>query len=332
MYKGKEIGKWIAVAESDVLGDGAVLDVDDNTVMYNKRLVFSCELKESFGDGMTLKLGHGEDCYAATWLELTSERIAVHHKYVEMNTVLDEAHGTSLSGYLTVIVDVQFGDATVTVSSAGGIYYKEKVSWAGRNGKVFVSVHGGSVENVRASWICDDYGKSIYAFGDSYFNVGTPARWPYYLHRAGYDNCLMIGYPGMGAQRAIIDFRAAITRGKPEYAVWCMGMNNGDKDGVINPVWLETTTEFINTCKNNNIIPIICTIPNTPVVNNEYKNQWVRESGCRYIDLNRAVGAHENVAWYDGMLHTDNVHPSPLGAQALYARVISDFPEITVKR
>ena len=36
-------------------------------------------------------------------------------------------------------------------------------------------------------------------------------------------------------------------------------------------------------------------------------------------------------AWYEGMLHEDKVHPTPLGAQALYARVISDFPEITVR-
>lgn len=317
-------------AEADMLNDGDILEIDDNTVMHNKRLIFSCNIGDGFGGGTVLKLGHGEDCYAATWLELSSEKAVVRHKYVEVNTVLDEAHGISLSGYVTVIVDVKFGAATVTVNSAGGMYYKENVSWAGRNGKVFARVIGGSVEKVRATWTCDDYGKKIYAFGDSYFNAGSPARWPYYLHRAGYDNCFMTGYPGMGAQRGIIDFRLAITRGTPVYAVWCMGMNNGDKDGVINPVWLETTTEFIESCKNRNIIPIICTIPNTPTVNNEQKNQWVRESGCRYIDLNKAVGADESVAWYEGMLHTDNVHPSVSGAQALYARVISDFPEITV--
>ena len=326
-----DLEKRTVTAEAVALNDGEVLEIDDNTVMHNKRLIFSCKLGDGFGENTVLKLGHGEDCYAATWLELSSEKVVVRHKYVEVNTVLDEAHGIGLSGYVTVIVDVGFGAAALTVSSAGGIYYKENVSWAGRNGKVFARVIGGSVENVRSSWTCDDYGKRIYAFGDSYFNVGTSARWPYYLHRAGYDNCFMTGYPGMGAQRGIVDFRLAITRGNPVYAVWCMGMNNGDKDGVINPVWFETTTEFIETCKNRNIIPIICTIPSTPTVNNELKNRWVRESGCRYIDLNKAVGADENKAWYEGMLHTDNVHPTALGAQALYARVILDFPEITVK-
>ena len=331
MCNAEDIKKRMVFAERDILCDGERFEIDDNTVMNNKRLVFSCDLGNGFSEGAMLKVGHGEDCYAATWVELTAETVAVQHKYAEPMTALNEAHGLKLSGYITVIVEVGFGRANLTVSTASGIYYKENISWAGRNGKVFASVGGETVENVRACWACDDYGKSIYAFGDSYFNMGSSARWPYYLHKAGYDNCFMTGYPGMGAQRGIVDFRLAIERGNPIYAVWCMGMNNGDKDGVINPVWLETTTEFIESCENRNIIPIICTIPNTPTVNNEFKNQWVRESGCRYIDLNRAVGADKDKAWYEGMLHEDKVHPTALGAQALYARVITDFPEIMMK-
>ena len=330
MMRLNEFEKIKISAEASVMDDGAIMEIDDNTAMFNKRLIFSCDLKDGFGDGMLLKVGHGENCYAATWLELTRENVAVKHKYVDVTVPLEEAHGLKLSGYLTVIIDATYGAASVTVSTAGGYYRKENVSWAGRNGKVFASVSGGRIENARGTWICDDYGKAIYAFGDSYFNVGATSRWPYYLHKAGYDNCFMTGYPGMGCGRGIIDFRLAIERGAPVYAVWCLGMNNGDKDGVINPDWLKTTTEFIETCENRNIIPIICTIPNTPKVNNEYKNEWVRSSGCRYIDLNRAVGADKDIGWYEGMLHEDGVHPTHLGAQALYARVVADFPEITV--
>ena len=43
----------------------------------------------------------------------------------------------------------------------------------------------------------------------------------------------------------------------------------------------------------------------------------------------RAVGGEEiGSGWYEGMLHTDNVHPNELGAKALYAQFIADFPEI----
>lgn len=324
------INDRIVTAELPVMESGEMLTVDDNTVMHNKRLIFSCQLTDGFDGSAVLKLGHGGDCYAASWLELTSECITVHHKYVEVTTPMSEPHGLAVGGYLTVIIDVGFGSASITLSTAGGIYHREGVAWAGRNGKVFARVEGARLEGVRASWCCDDYGKAIYAFGDSYFNTGGSARWPYYLHGAGYDNCFMTGYPGMRCGRGIVDFRLAITRGKPIYAVWCLGMNNGDSADAVNPEWLETTTEFINTCRERGIIPVICTIPSTPTVNNDHKNRWVRNSGCRFIDMETAVGAHKDKNWYEGMLHEDKVHPNPLGAQALYARVISDFPEITV--
>lgn len=321
----------LVAKELEVMAEGTRLEIDDNTVMNNKRLVFSCELEREFAEEDILKAGHGEDCYAASWVEVTADTVTVKHKYVEVTVPMSEAHGLKIFGYLTVIVEVGYGSACVTLSTAGGIYRKEGVAWAGRNGKVFASVSGMALLNVRASWSCDDYRKRIFAFGDSYFNTGSNARWPYYLHKACYDNCFMTGYPGMGCARGIVDFRLALERGTPDYVIWCLGMNNGDKNGEVNPDWLKTTIEVIETCENRNIIPIICTIPSTPKIDNEQKNRWIRESGCRYVALDRAVGAHIDVKWYEGMLHVDEVHPTALGAQALFARVISEFPEIMMK-
>ena len=158
-----------------------------------------------------------------------------------------------------------------------------------------------------------------------------------------------------------------MTRGTPEFALWLLGMNNGDpwqgdakgsepydpateatvklkklrasipdcKDdsdeellSKINPEWLDSTKEFISICENNGITPILATIPQTPKVNNLPKNEWIRRSGYRFIDFNRAVGADLNPAWFDDMLMLDDVHPTVLGAKALYTRVLTDFPEI----
>ena len=105
-------------------------------------------------------------------------------------------------------------------------------------------------------------------------------------------------------------------------------MNNGDRDGVINPDWLSTTAEFVATCKEKGIEPILSTIPSTPKVNNDFKNEWVRNSGVRYIDFCSAVGANKDINWYPDMLYKDQVHPASAGAVALYNQVLTDFPEI----
>ena len=132
----------------------------------------------------------------------------------------------------------------------------------------------------------------------------------------------------MNTQSGLADFKIAVQRGAPKFCLWCLGMNNGDKTEEPNPDWLASTEEFLAICKEKKITPILSTIPSTPVVNNDYKNEWVRNSGYRYIDFNRAVGAHIDKAWYPNMLYTDNVHPARAGAEALYSQVIIDFPEI----
>ena len=135
----------------------------------------------------------------------------------------------------------------------------------------------------------------------------------------------------MNSQRGITEFEAIIDKGQPEFVFWTLGMNNGDKEGKINPDYLAATEEFLAICKERGITPILSTIPNTPKVDNKYKNEWVRNSGYRYVDFSRAVGADESVDWYPDMLSADSVHPASRGAAALYAQVLVDFPEIMHK-
>ena len=138
-------------------------------------------------------------------------------------------------------------------------------------------------------------------------------------------------------------------------AVWCMGMNNGDRGTTVNAAYLAATEEFLAICAEKGITPILSTIPSTPTVLNEPKNAWVRswakETGGRYVDFSRAVSnetydasligkvvgntsvTSESVnktgyQWYDKMLYSDVVHPAVLGAKALYMQFLVDFPEI----
>jgi hypothetical protein len=168
----------------------------------------------------------------------------------------------------------------------------------------------------------------------------------------------------------LVDFNTALTCSTPEFALWLLGMNNGDpwpeyaqeteetkenpeaakklkairKDvpdcqsdtrdtliSKINPSWLAPTEEFLALCKAHGITPILATIPQTPKINNLPKNEWIRRSGHRYIDFNHAVGADHDPKWHPDMLHSDDVHPLTLGAKALYSQVLADFPEIMRK-
>ncbi len=332
---------------------GEILVIDNNTVINDKHASFSCTLPDGdFGDAV-IKIGHGRDCYAATHLEVSRTHIRVYHRYAEDMLLGEFEHGLTLSGYLTVSIDASHNYALISLATATGIYRAENVKWCGRQGQVFAWPIGIDIKNVKFSWLCDGYSKDIWLFGDSYFNTVDPSRWPYYMKRDGYTNNFMTGYPGMACERAIIDFKLSLTRGKPKIAVWCLGMNNGDKDGKINQGYLETTSEFLKLCREGGITPVISTIPSTPIIDNHIKNEWVKAQGVRYIDFASAVGGAvptegvlgkkyirpsgdegENITgyeWYPDMLYADLVHPAPLGANALYMQVLADFPEIMLK-
>ena len=58
-----------------------------------------------------------------------------------------------------------------------------------------------------------------------------------------------------------------------------------------------------------------------------YKNNYVRNSGYRYVDLSKAVNT-TGTNWYSGMLSSDNIHPTSLGAKTLCYQVLASVPEI----
>ncbi len=337
--------------ERSTLEDGQVVVVDNNTVISNKHLIFTADIKGKLSG--TVRMGHGTDSYSSAYLDITPTHLRVFHYYTALDQTAEVEHGLDISDLLTVNIDVAYSYAKITISTSSGMFAWENVYWEGRNGDVFATVIEDTLANVKLKWFADGYQRSIYLFGDSYFNTQNPSRWPYYLIRDGYTNNFMTGYPGMASARALVDFKLAMERGTPEYAVWCMGMNNGDKDGKINQSYLESVTEFLKICREKDITPILSTIPSTPIAENSYKNAWVREQGVRYIDFARAVGGavyngdnlnkkyimpdgteSKNVTgydWYPEMLHADLVHPLKKGAEALYMQVLIDFPEIMQK-
>ena len=342
LYYGNGGGAQVVVkndsisATADVLKAGEYLKLESNQIMNSKVLSLSFKL-DKLGNDDIIRLGHGETVNGASYIELTKDNIKVYN-YSNADThsqgkdvSLNVAHGLKLSGVVNITITARMHDADITVTSSGGSITK-RVSWNGRNGEIFALSTASDIKDVRMRWYCSAYESDIWMLGDSYFNFGSSWRWPYYLREAGYSDFMLTGYPGRRSAAGLEDFKQALTHGTPKYAVWCLGMNDGDTNDTVNTSYLKSVQEFIRICEEKGITPILSTVPCTPTVNNYYKNQWVKKSGYRYIDFARAVGGEEiGSRWFDGMLHTDQVHPNELGAKALYAQVIADLPEILKK-
>ena len=172
--------------------------------------------------------------------------------------------------------------------------------------------------------------RDVWYFGDSYIAFGTNTRIPYYMEEYGFDkNVLFNGASGGTSNSTTQALSTLLNYGHPAFAVMATGMNDGSDSGDDpSSSWLNNVQIFINICKTYGVIPILCTIPTVPSVNNENKNAWVRSSGYRYIDYAKAVGAQSNGTWYSGMLSNDNVHPDTLGSNALFTQLITDLPEV----
>lgn len=319
-----ELGQLSGIAE--VLTDGQRIVLTPlNSVMHHKCLIFSGTVS-SLGDGV-IRLGHGKTHYSASYLELTAHVLRIYTLSSSLSTT-EYAHGLTLEGNVKVRVEVGKTSTKVVIETESGTYSRT-VSWFGKNGEIFCETEGTELTDVDLRWYCSKADAPIWLFGDSWFGTSSAARWTSYLLSDGHSNVLLNGYGGNGAPAAYEQFRNMLEIETPEYAVWCMGMNNGDRNGTVNSSWVTATEKFIALCEEKGIIPILATIPTTPKVNNRLKNAWVEASGYRYIDFDLAlVQNHVTGEWYEGTAASDLNHPTTAGAQLLYPQLHADFPEL----
>lgn len=184
--------------------------------------------------------------------------------------------------------------------------------------------------------------KSVWLFGDSYTYPFVDRTWTKWLCEWNNNkySWLENAQPGTSSTTANTNLTSLMaTAAKPKFIVWALGMNDGsdaDED-TPNSSWLTAVRNLISICEQHTITPILVTIPNVPTINHEGKNKWIKESGYRYIDLAKAVGATTYVSgestWYgDGTdydyLSSDRVHATAYGGRAMASQVLQDFPEI----
>jgi len=317
-----------------MLGSGEKLSLGENLIKTGKHLSFTADL-DDIGNGRII-IAHGYMVTHGSWIEITGDTVSCFSYYYYAKPPLcptlkePAAHGLKIRDFLTVNIEAysKSGGCFAQIMTSSGLFRLDLPGWCANEGEVMAMPEGVSLKNCRLNWFSEDFSKDIWIVGDSYLGFTSKQRWPYYLFRDGYKNALLMGFPGMNAERGIEEFKKWVEYQTPTFAVWCLGMNNLDPEDKANEGYVAATAEFLGICKKKGITPILSTTPNTPKRISRHKNAWVRSLGVRYIDFNRAVGADKILEWYPDMLSADLVHPDELGAKALYMQVLTDFPEI----
>jgi len=312
-----------ATATAASMGANDSLSVFANNVSTANEITFYAKIT-SFN---RIDIGHVNASDKGIRLAIGNSKITY---FVNGNNNGQVDHGLTIKDYIYVRIAVNNSnnDYKITIITNGGKYERTDNYWSGWYGSPVVTVGSStSLTECKLVYNIDTLNSNYWIFGDSYLGKGN-VRWPYYMFADGIKNVLLNAWPGASAQDIYPAFSNLIQKGNPQYALWFLGMNNADTTDL-NVYWQINTENFIINCIANGIEPVLATIPNTPTQNNTKKNAYVKKCGLRYVDFASAVGASSaNSSWYDGMLDSDEVHPTAYGAQALYLRLIADFPEL----
>lgn len=314
-------GALPTIIEKDAIASGESLFLTVPDIKQDCTIAFSCELGENIP---SITVAHGMTTpWASGYVVISANDVKVYKYESRVEVIETHEHGLELSGSLSVVIRIKDNpNAVITLITDGGMFSKDIV-WNGCAEDVRAIVNGAGVTEARLSFSCAKYTADVWAYGDSYFDY-----WPQILTAIGADNWLVDGVSGRGASAALASLRIALQYSKPKYILWCMGMNDADSEAGVNTTWQSVFNEIKAICAAQGIAPIFATVPNTPTINNAYKNAIIRESGNRYVDIDNAVGADKDTAWRNRLLSTDNVHPSENGARVIAARFAVDVPEL----
>lgn len=306
----------------------------------SKNIMLTARVKGSL---QKFAIGVAYTGFYGCWAEITPTEISIK-RGINSTNVETLTHSLTLDDNLLVTLWNKLNDdgtetAKIRLSTQKGGLYEHTISLGHPQGTPFVrNMNTSGNLDVEFTFMPRDADKPIWIFGDSYLSYNDNARWLYYPIHLGFNNFLLAAKGGESSSSALSDFNALIANHAklPSFAVWCMGMNGGDDAaGAPNANWLTHTQEFIATCKDKGIVPILMTIPSVPNHVHEEMNSWIRASGERYIDADNAVEEIGTYTWKyygetEAYLSSDLVHPTTYGAKAIANQVLIDFPEISI--
>lgn len=314
-------------SEIDTLANGDSIKIESLCAIKDG---YNVTFKANITDFYKLRLAFYNPSDSLTnYIDIDATNLTIKNKTTDP---VVQAHGLTIADDISIEFMLKDSNATIRVTSKG-VSYSNEYGWIQTGGTVaypIVISDGTVATHARLNLNIPAVKRDIWFFGDSYISFNAPERWPYYLVEDDLSkNILISGSTGCGSVSSNYALSALMTYDLPKFAVFATGMNDGgDGESSPNATWATQRDSFLAYCQANNITPIFGTIPTVPTINNEQKNAWIRNSGYRYIDFAKAVGANSSGVWYTGMLSGDGVHPSTLGAKALYNQVLADLPEI----
>lgn len=278
-----------------------------------------------------LTIGKGYQSRNGLYVNITSTEVHYIHWYSNSNneTVATVSHNLNVanSAFIRVAWTSNLNhEYQLILSCENGIFVDKQTIDYDMAGMGFVLCDG-SLSNAVLSYSNSQFKKPIWIFGDSYTSL-TADRWAGVLHENGISDYMLCGIPGGYSQQMFKDVSACLNFGTPKFIVWCIGMNDR-VSGTYNTYMQQLKA----ICENKGVQLVLMKIPQVPTPEGymtieEAVNQYVTYSGLPYIDAYKAVGATEEGTWFQGMLSSDNVHPTILGAQAIASQVLVDFPQL----
>lgn len=311
-------------------------------IHIQKNNVLSCDItgnltKISIGVGYLPASVSQYKGYAALWVEIDSTNIKQYRAYNSAPQLINTVqHGITLTSQTKVVMDFGVNNGKVRLFNDLGAMFESTIQSAGV-GTPFVQNNGASSLTCTLRDYPRDLTKKIWLFADSYVSFVSDARWAYYFKDYGYIDWFCNSQPGLAPDYAVTDLNNLLTLGyKPSMLVWMLGMNGDTVESqsggtyVINSYQKTNIDTVVNICQANGIELVLTTIPTVPDRQKTGFNNYVKSLGVRYIDWAKAVGTNSSGQWNAGLLSSDNVHPTALGAKVLASQVLADCPELTL--
>lgn len=296
------------------------------------------------GNFVGLIFGIGKKVYAGAYIEITPTKLLFKTRTSIENIILNAEHNLSITDFISVYISIdRSNNAVVKLFNGKTTYTSEKISGvlASGYGNIFIETQN-KLQNITIAASSKNYNSPVWYIGDSYISTISNSRWGYHLVNTFGIDQMILGYPGSGAEPMYNIFERTLSYGFPKIAVWCIGMNNPDDNNNINKTWKTYTDKFISKCNELNITPILQLIPNvrggsTDDTNidgvrlHNYKNEYIKSLGYKYIDVPTLVKVDEHGNWRDGWLSSDYIHPTVVSAPILAKYIIDNTPCCFIK-
>lgn len=315
------LGNDADTVSKETLNDSETLTLDNFPWHIKKRLIMS--FSAYITTFSSILIGKGLEQYRGDYLKIDTTNITQLHYEQEESQKETTAHGLTIDTFIKVsLLSDNSGYLYVIIQSKTGTFKYVFKSWGYEaNWAPFVKSIGSTLTDLKFNAGCQDFKLPVWAFGDSYFGIAAN-RWIGAIRDLKFFNFLVNGLAGQGSSGAYNDLQRCLNFGTPKYLLWCLGMNDGDSS------FISTFDKVKYLCERKGITLIAATIPTVPERDKEVISQYVRDSGVRYIDFYKAMGANAEGQWYEGYLDSDKVHPTVLGAKAQAMQVLIDFPEL----